>query len=82
MFIYWKQIYVGSFNTKLLFANIWRQNPKFICWGIWLVRNKAIFQNKSLPPQQILALVCGLLLEFFSNKNQVPDNKAPLTDLE
>jgi hypothetical protein len=50
MFIHWKQIYAGNFNKKLIFASLWRQTPKFICWGIWLARNKAIFQNKSLPP--------------------------------
>jgi hypothetical protein len=82
MFVHWKQIYVGSFNKKLLFANLWRWTPNFISWGIWLARNKAIFENKYLPPHWILAQVFGLLLEGFTIQNKLLVNKAPLIDSE
>jgi hypothetical protein len=67
MFVHWKQRYAGSFNKKLLFASLWRQIPKFTCWGIWLARNKAIFQNKSLPPKGFRQ-ACGLLSEVFLSR--------------
>jgi hypothetical protein len=46
----WSKVYKGSFSNKLAFHRIWKASIKFVCWQLWLARNKAIFLNKFLLP--------------------------------
>lgn len=64
LFMRWKQNYSESFVQKPLFVRIWKAIPKYICWELWLVRNKSIFQNIDTSPSRILALASGLISEF------------------
>jgi hypothetical protein len=36
----------GSFKQKSQFKRCWEALPKYVCWSIWLTRNKAIFQEE------------------------------------
>jgi hypothetical protein len=70
MFLFWKIRYVGNFIKKPLLTSIWKEIPKFICWEIWLARNKAIFQNKFLLPSRIHSLACNLLSKTICAKTR------------
>jgi hypothetical protein len=70
MFICWKQRYVVKFTKKPLLASLWKVIPKFVCWEIWLTRNKTIFQNNILSPSKDLSTACSLLPETFYVKSR------------
>ena len=42
----WKEYYHGSFYNKPDFVRAWEALPKFICWKLWITRNKDIFEAK------------------------------------
>jgi hypothetical protein len=46
----WSKVYKGSFSNKPTFLRVWKASIKFVCWKIWLARNKVIFKNKMSPP--------------------------------
>jgi hypothetical protein len=54
----WSKSYKGSLNKKLIFRRTWKASIKYVCWKIWLARNKIIFKEKSIPPPPIVASPC------------------------
>jgi ribonuclease HI len=53
---------------KMLWARIWISIPKYVCWKLWLARNKQIFNNKASTPSMVAAKAKGLLLETLSSQ--------------
>jgi hypothetical protein len=47
----WTSHYWGTFKNNHLFKAVFKALPKYICWKIWLARNRFIFSN--LPTPQI-----------------------------
>jgi hypothetical protein len=45
--------------------------PKFVCWELWLARNKAIFHNKLLPPSRFHSLACSLISKKILHQSQI-----------
>jgi len=39
----WGSAYKSSFYGKSVFQRTWKASSKFVCWHLWLARNKAIF---------------------------------------
>jgi hypothetical protein len=65
----WEKYYQGTFRGKPIFKRLWRSLPKYICWQIWLARNKQIFQGKSSHPQSVVGKAKMLLSEVMSIKS-------------
>ena len=42
----WKDYYQGSLYKNPDFARAWEALPKYICWKLWITRNKEIFEGK------------------------------------
>jgi hypothetical protein len=42
---------------------IWMALPKYICWGIWIAQNKAIFQEEKKNPKRTTNKVISLMCE-------------------
>jgi hypothetical protein len=38
--------------------------PCIICWGIWLARNSPLFEDKIIPPFQIISQAGGHDFKF------------------
>jgi hypothetical protein len=64
----WSKVYKGSFSNKPTFHRVWKASIKFVCWKIWLARNKAIFKNKMIPPPFVVAHVMGQLGEYLTSR--------------
>jgi hypothetical protein len=64
----WAKHYKGSIqgNTKL--SRAWKASIKFVCWQIWLARNKRIFKEKTTSPQEVTIKAIGQLSEFLLTK--------------
>jgi hypothetical protein len=45
--------------------------PLIICWGIWLARNKAIFQDRPSLPDCIVAQGLSILSHFPQEKDSL-----------
>lgn len=54
-------------NNNSTWTKIWNAIPKYICWGIWLARNEAIFNNRLQSTNTVTAKAKALLLETFEN---------------
>jgi hypothetical protein len=44
---------------------------KFVCWQIWLARNKRIFKGKTISPPVVAINAIGQLSEFLSTKKKI-----------
>jgi hypothetical protein len=64
----WTSLYRGTFKNNPLFKALYKALPKYICWKIWLARNRIIFSNLRSPPDLVAKKVVGLLAEFFLSK--------------
>jgi hypothetical protein len=64
----WSKVYKGSFNNKPTFHHVWKASSKFVCWQLWLARNKAIFKNKLILPSSVVAHVMGQLGEYLTSR--------------
>jgi hypothetical protein len=58
----------GAPSRNPLFKALFKALPKFICWKIWLARNRIIFSNLRSPPDLVAKKVVGLLAEVFLSK--------------
>jgi hypothetical protein len=67
----WAKQYTGKLQGKQDFGKVWKASIKFVCWKIWLARNKRIFKEKSIPPQAVASNVIAQLNELFSCKNKL-----------
>jgi hypothetical protein len=47
---------------------VYKALPKYICWKIWLARNRIIFSNLRSPPDLVAKKDVALLAEFFLSK--------------
>lgn len=61
-------------NNNSTWTKIWNAIPKYICWGIWLARNEAIFNNKRQSTNIVAAKAKALMLENFENRPHKLDN--------
>ena len=43
---HWERYYQGTFRGKPIFKRLWKSLPNYVCWQIWLARNRLIFQEK------------------------------------
>jgi hypothetical protein len=78
---YWTSLYRGTFKNNQLFKALYKALPKYICWKIWLARNRIIFSNLHSPPDLVAKKVVGLLAEFFLSKSK-PLSFTPTSTLE
>jgi hypothetical protein len=65
----WDKYYRGTFKDKLVLNRMWRALPKFICWQIWITRNRKLFQGKASPLQTVAAKEKLLLSESINSKS-------------
>jgi len=59
-----QRITPGEIEAQLSLEGI----DKFVCWQIWLARNKRIFKRKTIFPLAVATNVIGQLSEFLSTK--------------
>jgi hypothetical protein len=64
----WGSAYQGSFYGKSVFQRTWKASSKFVCWHLWLARNKAIFKNKLLPPSFVATHAIRKMVEYLNTK--------------
>jgi hypothetical protein len=64
----WDKYCRGYFKDKPALKRIWRAMPKFICWQIWITRNRNFFQGKASLPQTKTAKAKLLLSESINSK--------------
>ena len=81
-FNYWKDYYHGSLNKKPYFLRAWVALPKFICWKIWIARNKGIFENVTLSPTKVSSSAKYLWTEALLSKGVRHLHLEPLTPKE
>jgi hypothetical protein len=78
MFMLWSQNYQGTFKNKNTFKTVWSAIPKFICWKLWLARNKVIFnnvwENLAVIAAKAKALLSKHLKTRIKSEDQVLDN--------
>jgi hypothetical protein len=55
----WGRHYNGFFHGKSFFKRIWVSLSKFVCWQIWLARNKAIFLEEDVRVSKMLVPLDG-----------------------
>jgi hypothetical protein len=67
IFLDWASQYRGTFRNPL-FKDLFKALPKFICWKIWLARNRIMFSNLRSPTDLVAKKVVGLLAEVFISK--------------
>jgi hypothetical protein len=52
----------------MFFQRVWKATPKFVCWKIWLARNRSIFKDQNMNPGVVASHAQGQLAEFFNSK--------------
>jgi hypothetical protein len=57
----------GTSRKKLSLKKIWDALPKYICWSIWLARNKRIFNDEIQSSRMVATKACALLVEYMKN---------------
>ena len=68
-FACWKDYYQGSLFKKPDLTIAWLTLPKYICWKIWIARNKGIFENLNPSPSKISSSAKSLWAEaLLSNR--------------
>jgi hypothetical protein len=68
LFDKWCYLYKGSLKRKHTLKCLWATFPKYICWKVWLARNRAIFQQESTKPELVANKAITLLAEFINVK--------------
>jgi hypothetical protein len=76
----WGGHYMGNFKKKAIFKRFWDALPKYICWSIWLARNKRIFNDEIQSSRMVATKACALLVEYM--KNWVQWKEQPLDHTE
>lgn len=64
----WGSHYSGSFKEKPIFKRYWDTLPKYICWSIWLARNKQIFNDETQNSKIAALKACTLLTKYMRNQ--------------
>jgi hypothetical protein len=62
----WKYYYLDHFQNKEALKRIWFSLPKYICWKIWIARNKSIFQGENYNPDIVADMVFSLLIQYIN----------------
>jgi hypothetical protein len=70
----WSSSYKGTLRNKAIFKKLWNALPKYLCWKIWLTRNRAIFNQILAKPKVAMAKAKGLLAEHINSKLQLLTN--------
>ena len=65
-FTCWKDYYQGSLFKKPDFSKAWMDLPKYVCWKIWIARNKSLFENLNHPPVRVSSAAKYLWTEALS----------------
>jgi hypothetical protein len=66
---HWEIYYQGSFHREPIFKILWKSMPKFVCWNIWIARNRLIFQAKMSQCQSVSCKSIAQLIEVMKTKN-------------
>jgi hypothetical protein len=69
-FTKWKRHYIGNLKGKTILLRCWESLPKYLCWGIWLARNKTIFDNTTNTPRQVTLKASTLLSAYTRQRVQ------------
>jgi hypothetical protein len=67
----WAKQYKGSLKGKQKFSIVWKASIKFVCWQIWLTRNKKIFKEKTITPQVVAMSAISQISEYISSKKWI-----------
>ena len=59
----WKDYYQGSLFKKQDLTRAWLALPKYVCWKIWIARNKGLFENLSPSPDKVSSFAKALWIE-------------------
>jgi hypothetical protein len=65
----WSKYYKGSLTKNPILSRVWKASIKYVCWKIWLARNKRIFKEKLVPPPPVASLAIDQLGEYLSSRN-------------
>lgn len=68
IFSKWQHLYNSSFRQKWLFKKVWIALPKYVCWKIWLARNKEFFAEEKTIPSPVANKAICLLSENFKSQ--------------
>jgi hypothetical protein len=64
----WETQYKGMLKGKHRFSRVWKASIKFVCWQIWLTRNKKIFKEKIITSQAVAMSAISQISEYLSSK--------------
>jgi hypothetical protein len=64
----WVNHYRGSFYGKMFFQRVRKLTPKFICWQIWLAKNRSTFKDQNMNPGVVASHDQGQLAKLFNSK--------------
>jgi hypothetical protein len=53
---------------KIELSRTWKASIKFVCWQIWLARNKLIFKEKLTFPSIVVAHAIGQMGEYLTSR--------------
>lgn len=68
MVVEWKKIKQALQSWIKCRDKLFRYSPLIIAWGVWITRNKSIFQDSSSTPMIVVAHVIGILSHFSQSK--------------
>ena len=71
MFTRWKCRYTRPLQTRSVLSWFWTGLTKYLCWQIWLIRNKAIFKNMYLSPAEVAKTTIALLSDALNAKEHI-----------
>jgi hypothetical protein len=63
-----------NFDAPSLLQRTWKASSKYVCWKLWLARNKVILKNKLLPPSFVVAHAMGKMVEYLNTNIIRVDN--------
>ena len=63
LFACWKDYYQCSLFKKPDFTRAWLALPKYVCWNIWIARNKGLFENLNYSPDRVSSSAKALWFE-------------------
>ena len=69
LFKEWHHYFPGSLGNKPILGRLWAAIPKYLCWQIWLARNRVIFKEQKTSSARIAAKTIGMIIEKFAASN-------------
>ena len=82
LFACWKYYYHGSLLQKSDLTRASVALPKYLCWKIWVTRNKELFEGEASNPRKVMIVAKSLWVEVLVMRGVKHTNNDPLNSEE